>query len=85
MVVHDRRTVLIVHPWARFAFPTLQKKQLPSRRSVKNLSDVRHSPVTGSAGLAQCHGGESIVAAIERADQAVYRAKAAGRNRLVSA
>jgi diguanylate cyclase len=39
--------------------------------------------VTCSAGLTQCAGGESIVAAIERADKALYRAKAEGRNRLV--
>jgi len=41
--------------------------------------------VTSSAGLTQCAGGESIVAAIERADKALYQAKAAGRNRLVCA
>ncbi len=40
---------------------------------------------TSSAGLTQCSGGESIVAAIERADKALYQAKAAGRNRLVCA
>ena len=39
--------------------------------------------VTSSAGLAECRGGESIVAAIERADKALYRAKSEGRNRLV--
>jgi diguanylate cyclase (GGDEF)-like protein len=41
--------------------------------------------VTCSAGITQCAGGESIVAAIERADKALYRAKAEGRNRLVCA
>ncbi|RQP23649.1 sensor domain-containing diguanylate cyclase [Albitalea terrae] len=38
---------------------------------------------TCSAGVTQCDGGESIVAAIERADKALYRAKAEGRNRLI--
>jgi len=38
--------------------------------------------VTCSAGMAECRGGESIIAAIERADQALYRAKAGGRNRV---
>lgn len=38
--------------------------------------------ITCSAGLAECRGGESIVAAVERADQALYRAKAGGRNRV---
>ncbi|HJV62794.1 MAG TPA: GGDEF domain-containing protein [Albitalea sp.] len=41
--------------------------------------------VTCSAGLTLCRGGESIVAAIERADRALYRAKHEGRNRLVCA
>ena len=41
--------------------------------------------MTCSAGLTECRGGESIVAAIERADRALVRAKAAGRNRLEQA
>jgi len=41
--------------------------------------------VTCSAGLTECRGGESIVAAIERVDRALVRAKAAGRNRLEQA
>jgi diguanylate cyclase (GGDEF)-like protein len=41
--------------------------------------------ITSSAGLTECRGGESIVAAIERADKALYRAKNEGRNRLVCA
>lgn len=38
--------------------------------------------VTCSAGFTECRGGESIVAAMERADRALYRAKSAGRNRV---
>jgi diguanylate cyclase (GGDEF)-like protein len=38
--------------------------------------------VTCSAGLTECRGADSIVAAVERADQALYRAKNGGRNRL---
>ncbi len=41
--------------------------------------------ITCSAGLAECRGGESIVSAVERADQALYQAKNEGRNRLVCA
>jgi diguanylate cyclase (GGDEF)-like protein len=36
--------------------------------------------ITFSAGLSACRAGESLEAAIERADQALYRAKAQGRN-----
>jgi len=41
--------------------------------------------LTFSAGLASCEPGESIEAVIELADQALYRAKRAGRNCIVSA
>lgn len=41
--------------------------------------------LTFSAGLAACQPGESIEAVIELADQAMYRAKQAGRNCTVSA
>ena len=51
---------------------------------------VRHgegliSAVTFSAGLAESPAGESIDAAIERADQSMYRAKREGRDRIVCA
>ena len=41
--------------------------------------------ITFSAGLSACRAGESLEAAIERADQALYAAKAQGRNRTVRA
>jgi diguanylate cyclase (GGDEF)-like protein len=37
---------------------------------------------TASAGLVECHGDEDLAELLERADQALYRAKANGRNRL---
>ena len=40
--------------------------------------------LTFSAGLAACQPGESVEAVIELADQALYRAKQAGRNRVIS-
>ena len=43
---------------------------------------VGHLPVTFSAGVAGMHQGEDHEAAIERADQALYRAKHRGRNRI---
>ncbi|PXW97467.1 diguanylate cyclase (GGDEF)-like protein [Sphaerotilus hippei] len=46
------------------------------------LTDVHPSLViTFSAGLSPCRGMHDIDAAIERADQAMYRAKTMGRNR----
>jgi len=38
--------------------------------------------VTFSAGLIEVRDGEALHACIERADRAMYRAKAAGRNRV---
>jgi diguanylate cyclase (GGDEF)-like protein len=38
--------------------------------------------VTASAGITECRGGECITTALERADRALYRAKAAGRDRV---
>lgn len=41
--------------------------------------------ITFSAGLSVCRAGEPLEAVIDRADQAMYRAKALGRNRTVCA
>lgn len=41
--------------------------------------------VTLSIGLAEHHAGESVAQTLERADQALYEAKAQGRNRVVVA
>jgi len=42
-------------------------------------------PVTFSAGVTMCQAGEDQAAAIARADTALYQAKNAGKNRVVSA
>ena len=42
------------------------------------------SAITLSAGLTSWDGVEDITSLIERADQALYRAKESGRNRVVS-
>ena len=41
--------------------------------------------ITLSAGIAEFRDGESAETAFERADQALYRAKGAGRNRVEQA
>jgi diguanylate cyclase (GGDEF)-like protein len=47
-------------------------------------SVTRGLQITFSAGLTVCRAGETLEAAIERADQAMYRAKRQGRNCTVS-
>ncbi|HEY0270065.1 MAG TPA: diguanylate cyclase [Sphingomonas sp.] len=57
-----------------------------STRVLRVRSDGREiGHVTLSAGVATLHRGESAEAVIERADTAMYAAKQAGRNRVLSA
>jgi diguanylate cyclase len=53
-------------------------------RDAPRPDDPPTPAVTFSAGLVESPAGESIDAAIERADQAMYRAKREGRDRVVS-
>jgi diguanylate cyclase len=48
---------------------------------VERLRSVTPSEITFSAGIATWDGKEPLAATVERADVALYRAKAAGRDR----
>jgi diguanylate cyclase (GGDEF)-like protein len=52
------------------------------RENVQNLVVAQAGPITVSAGVAELQGEEEPSAALARADASLYRAKAAGRNRV---
>jgi diguanylate cyclase (GGDEF)-like protein len=52
------------------------------RENVQNLVIGDAGPITVSAGVAELQGDEDAAAALARADANLYRAKAAGRNRV---
>lgn len=52
------------------------------REKVKQLEDDVVGQVTISSGVAQWNTSESVDELIKRADQALYKAKNAGRNRV---
>lgn len=58
------------------------REQLAALRVCADAPELR---LTFSAGMAEHHRGEDIAATLERADKALYEAKAAGRNRCVLA
>ncbi len=58
---------------------TISVKELVNRTTGENMGQI-----TVSAGLAQFEMGEPITEFIARADEALYMAKRAGRNRVVS-
>lgn len=75
-----------VLPGADLASATAVAERL--RNDIEHHEWERTAPglrVTGSAGVAQRYPGETIRDWIERADRALYRAKAGGRNRVVVA
>jgi diguanylate cyclase (GGDEF)-like protein len=52
------------------------------RERVATALLIRERPVTISIGVAELRAGESLDDWLKRADNALYRAKAAGRNRV---
>jgi diguanylate cyclase (GGDEF)-like protein len=60
--------------------------RLRTRLAEVSFDDIAPGlQVTFSAGLSRCTGEQTLEAALERADQAMYRAKTGGRNRTVTA
>lgn len=61
------------------------RKQLEAKRWVVGASGAPLGAVTASFGVAQWRANESAAELFRRADEALYRAKAEGRNRVVVA
>lgn len=60
------------------------RKSISQKKLVKRGSEVMIGPITMSFGIARYVVGEAVSDLIERADKAMYKAKAQGRNRVVS-
>jgi diguanylate cyclase (GGDEF)-like protein len=70
----------------RVSLGRLGVERLRERIAALRPAGVEDSlPITFSAGLTEHHAGEPVADTIARADQAVYAAKAQGRNRVVLA
>jgi diguanylate cyclase len=68
-------------PLARGGVERLRERVLQLRFEF----EAGPAAITLSAGLAEHHAGESVAQTLERADKALYEAKAQGRNRVVLA
>lgn len=74
---------LVLLPGVRLAAACKRAEEL--RREVAALRIDRIAQVTASFGVAELVGGESLDACLKRCDQALYRAKEAGRDAVVAA
>lgn len=74
---------LLLMPEADLCAANLVVDRMRNRLEREDLSDISPSiKLTFSAGVAQFARGECYTATIDRADQALYRAKESGRNRV---
>lgn len=55
------------------------------RAAVARADVAETGPITASMGVAQLAAGETGAALLQRADDAMYRAKSSGRNSVVAA
>jgi diguanylate cyclase len=76
--------VAILPETPREAALTVAEKVRRAVEAFRFHSRGKRVPLTLSCGVAQLADGDGIDAAFERADQAMYRAKSAGRNRSVT-
>ncbi len=73
---------LLLLPATTMAQATALAERLRARLEVMQALPAGERPVTASFGLAAWRGGESAADLVRRADQALYRAKGSGRNRV---
>ncbi|MDQ2733764.1 MAG: GGDEF domain-containing protein [Pseudomonadota bacterium] len=73
---------VLLLPATTMAQATSLADRLRSRMETLQSTPAGEPPVTGSFGLAAWRAGESAGDLVRRADQALYRAKAGGRNRV---
>ncbi|MEO8080187.1 MAG: GGDEF domain-containing protein [Caldimonas sp.] len=73
---------LLLLPATTMAQATGLADRLRNRLETLQTLPAGEPPVTGSFGLAAWRAGESAGDLVRRADQALYRAKASGRNRV---
>ena len=76
---------LLLLPQTAIAAATSLAERLCSRLAAATIDlAAQRLTVTGSFGVAQYRHGEDLDACLKRADEALYSAKALGRNRVVT-
>lgn len=77
---------LMIMPQTALAGAVFKAEQLRQAVAALEFPDIEaHFRVTLSVGVAEYHEGESAPDVLRRADEALYRAKSAGRNQVVRA